>query len=130
MEPITIYFDGGCRPNPGEREIAVVFACADPYLCYHDFVGPGTNNEAEFLALLWALDLSWQAGFTDIHVCGDSSLVVRGASGQGEIRAPNLLPYLAEYTALQKKFANILLEWVPRERNLAGIYLERRTSLP
>jgi ribonuclease HI len=82
------------------------------------------------LGLLWALDLSWQAGFTDIHVCGDSSLVVRGASGQEEIRAPNLLPYLAEYTALQKKFANILLEWVPRERNLAGIYLDNRTSLP
>jgi ribonuclease HI len=129
MTAQLIYFDGGCKPNPGEREIAVVFDCGDPMLCHHDFAGYGTNNEAEFLGLLWALDLAAQAGFRDIHVCGDSALVVRGASGQGQIRAPHLLPYLAEFAALRKKFANIALEWVPRERNLAGTYLERRASI-
>ena len=44
--------DVGCAPNPGRREIAVIFAHS--CLCHHDFADHGTNNEAEFLALLWA----------------------------------------------------------------------------
>lgn len=48
---IKIFFDGGCRPNPGRIETAVV---ARGITYYRRDCGVGSNNDAEWLALIHA----------------------------------------------------------------------------
>lgn len=53
----TIQFDGGCKPNPGQKYGSYCITHDDVFeVSRHQFlIGIGTNNEAEFEALLYAL---------------------------------------------------------------------------
>jgi ribonuclease HI len=53
-----LWFDGGCRPNPGRMETAVV---ARPNLVHPD-CGAGDSNRAEWLALLAAMAVARALG--------------------------------------------------------------------
>ncbi len=57
-EPIiSLYFDGGCSPNPGRKygSFEVIFQSRSVLLKRRVDLGEGTNNEAEFDALWLAL---------------------------------------------------------------------------
>src|SRR3546814_16080588 len=58
---IKIYFDGGCRPNPGKMETAVVTGGAA--VVVRD-AGIGSSQAAEWLALIAALRLARALGLT------------------------------------------------------------------
>ena len=86
MTALKLFFDGGCRPNPGPIEVAVV-ARGRTYL--RTGLGEGSNDDAEWLALLYALDVARDLGATDLVLVGDSTLVVRQASRDWPCRSPN-----------------------------------------
>lgn len=119
---LKIFFDGGCRPNPGRIEVAVVVSGV-PYL--FDDLGRGTNSDAEWLALTCALELSQSLGLTNIELVGDALEVIRQAhrairTGHAKHgHAAKVLALIAE-----KPFARI--RWIKREQNLAGIALAAR----
>ena len=70
---LKIFFDGGCRPNPGPIEIAVVTAGRTVIL--RD-LGTGTSADAEWLALLHAFEVARSLGRSDYILLGDSANVV------------------------------------------------------
>ena len=74
---IKVFFDGGCRPNPGPIEAAVVVRGV-AYL--YDDLGIGTNSDAEWLALIRALELAQALGLGDAHLVGDALEVIRQAN--------------------------------------------------
>ncbi|QJU59138.1 reverse transcriptase-like protein [Sphingomonas sp. AP4-R1] len=119
----TLFFDGGCRPNPGPMEIAAVLR---GQAFFRDDLGSGDNNEAEWLALLHALELAIAAGATDALLIGDSTLVIEQASGRWPCRSPHLQPYLEKFRSLAPRIPRLRMRQVPRSRNLAGIALARR----
>ncbi len=121
MAELKLFFDGGCRPNPGPIEVAVVvrgrtFHRAD--------VGIGTNGDAEWLALLYALDVARELEGTDLLLVGDSAMVVTQASGAGKCRTPELRRYLATFAVEARRFTRVRLRHVRRNHNLAGIELD------
>ncbi|MBA3942419.1 MAG: ribonuclease HI, partial [Sphingopyxis sp.] len=71
-----IYFDGGCRPNPGAIEIAVVTGGA---VSVETDAGFGTSLDAEWLALIAALRLARQRGLADFVLLGDAAGVIAQA---------------------------------------------------
>lgn len=91
---MKVFFDGGCHPNPGPMEAAVVIRGAA-----HVRIGLGTgdNNQAEWLALLFALELATAAGMQDVTFIGDSTLVVEQARGRWRCTSPQLEGYLAAF---------------------------------
>lgn len=117
------HFDGGCRPNPGPIEIAVVHRGISHF---RDDLGSGDNNQAEWLALLHAAELAVKHGDGDVLFIGDSTLVVRQASGLSPCRSPHLRLYLERFQTLAADLPRFHLRQVPRTRNLAGIALARR----
>ena len=119
---MKIWFDGGCRPNPGPMETAVVAAGTTHY---RGALGVGDNNDAEWLAVLHALAVARDHGADDITLIGDSILVVNQASGRTRCRAPRFRVYLDEYRALATLFRRIRIRHVNRSQNLAGIALAR-----
>lgn len=119
---LKIYFDGGCRPNPGQMETAVV---ARGVFYHRPDCGNGTNNDAEWLALIHALELALSIGAHDIVLLGDSAVIVGQASGTAKCRSAALQAHRAAFLALKPQFERIRIRRVGRNQNLAGIALTR-----
>jgi len=120
---LKLYFDGGCRPNPGPIETAVVLRGVTHF---RDRVACGDNNEAEWLALLHAVELARAMDADDVLFVGDSAVVVRQAGGEAKCRSPQLIPRLDAFTAASAGIQRVRVKLVPRAKNLAGIALARR----
>lgn len=117
-KPTSIYFDGGCRPNPGTMETAVVIrGMAD----IRWDVGQGDNEDAEWSALLHALESARAERLTDIVLIGDSLSVIRQAGGRQSGRRH----WIDRFTEAAHGFDRLRFRHVGRKQNLAGIALER-----
>jgi ribonuclease HI len=114
-----IFFDGGCRPNPGRIETAVV---ANGVARVTDDAGQGDNNDAEWLALIAAARLAREIGVEDVEFVGDSAFVVAQANGTARGRSDHLATYRDAVAGL----ASVRVRLVPRAKNLAGIALAAR----
>jgi ribonuclease HI len=117
------FFDGGCRPNPGPMEIAVV-SRGQTYI--REDLGSGDNNQAEWLALLFAVELATAQGSPDPVFAGDSMLVVQQAMGIWRCRSSQLEPYLAAFQTAVGGLPRVRVRHVRRSKNLAGFALARR----
>lgn len=119
---MIIYFDGGCKPNPGAMELGVL--SDDGSIRYHERIGHGTNNEAEWMGLITVLTIAKERGLSRIHVRGDSTLVINQATGKWQVKTPTLKPFKVAYDELAQDFEDIVLEYVRRGKNLAGHFIE------
>lgn len=120
---LKIYFDGGCRPNPGPIEVAIV-ARGQAY--FHDDLGSGTNTEAEWIALIKAAELARDLGAEPVELIGDSRGVIAQANGQAKCRGQRAPDLREVYLAIVAGLPGLRLRWSPRNQNLAGIALEAR----
>ncbi|PNU01688.1 ribonuclease HI [Novosphingobium guangzhouense] len=122
MKRLKVFFDGGCRPNPGPIEVAVVVR-GQAHI-FED-CGHGTNSDAEWLALIHALELCRDQGLEGVELIGDAVEVVRQANralqdGRG------VEPYASRFLALAAQVSPARVRWIKREQNLAGIALAAR----
>jgi len=118
MGPTPIWFDGGCRPNPGPIESATVIRGVA--VIRHD-QRAGDNEDAEWTALLHALERAKTEGLSDILLIGDSLSVIRQA--RGEKRGRPL--WIDRFRSAAQGFTRLRLRHVRRTQNLAGIALEQ-----
>lgn len=119
---IKVFFDGGCRPNPGPIEVAVVVR--GQAHVFED-CGRGTNSDAEWLALLRALEICRDEGLRGPRLIGDAVEVVRQANrALSSGRAGS--PHQARLLELAGEVSCRRVRWIRREQNLAGIALAAR----
>lgn len=118
---MKIYFDGGCQPNPGKMESAVV---ARGQIYYRPDHGIGSNDQAEWLALLHAVDVARTLGESDVTLLGDSVLIIRQANGRNK-PGPLVRPYHAAFVEQAAVFTRLRIRQIGRAQNLAGIALEK-----
>jgi ribonuclease HI len=120
---LKIFFDGGCRPNPGIMETAVVARG----VTYHaPDVGYGTNNDAEWLALIEAVKLAHTFDTDDVVLLGDSTLVVNQANGKWPCRSAALQAHLDTLHSICEGQRAPTVRYIRRSQNLAGIALKNR----
>jgi len=81
------------------------------------YLGETTNNVAEYLALIYALQEALRAGYARLAVKTDSELLVRQFNGQYRVRDPRLrlLHDLARHLA--EGFVRCRIEHIPRAQN-------------
>ncbi|MEJ5976092.1 reverse transcriptase-like protein [Novosphingobium sp. PS1R-30] len=118
---LKVFFDGGCRPNPGAIEIAVV-AGGQVYL--RTDMGEGTNQDAEWLALIEALCLVQTLGTRDVVLLGDAASVIGPATGAVKCRGA-AVGHLQTLRDLSGEAGLPPIRYVKRSQNLAGIALAR-----
>ncbi len=93
---------------------------------FRDDLGRGDNNQAEWLALLFAAELAVGEGASDVLFLGDSTLVVQQAKGLWTCRSPQLRPYVETFRTATLPLLRVHLRQVRRSKNLAGVALARR----
>lgn len=116
---VVAYTDGGARGNPGPAAIGVIVGDKE----YGEYVGEKTNNQAEYLAAIFALKKikqligSKKAKEAEVEVRMDSELVVRQLSGQYKIKEPELKPLFVDAWNARMNFKSVQFVHVPREKN-------------
>jgi ribonuclease HI len=100
-------------------------------------IGDRTNNEAEYYALMKALNMiqeKWpelasattRKGMEPVKVFSDSLLVVNQVKGVYEATDTRLRQLCDNAKAMMKKLGTVKLEWISREENYAGQWIEER----
>jgi ribonuclease HI len=96
---LNAYTDGGSRGNPGDAAIGGVVFKENKSLVYEfsKFIGVGTNNEAEYLALLhileWTLEYQNSPDSEEINSIIfnlDSKLVVEQINKNWKVKEPRM----------------------------------------
>lgn len=121
----TIYFDGGCSPNPGLMMVAIT--CGDDALLRQLDGIEGGNNEAEFRAAAAALDYAAANGMRRPVIAGDSDAVVTALDGRRPPKPGRLTRLYEECIAKDDAVGGAVWRRVPRD-NVSGrlIAAERR----
>ncbi len=114
----VLYFDGACRGNPGPMGIGVVLLENGKKIKeISKFIGKGTNNIAEWSALIEGMKLALSHGCRDLEVRGDSQLIIRQITGRYRVKSQNLITLYEEARTICKNFEKINFKWVQREKN-------------
>ena len=125
-----IYIDGASRGNPGPAGVGAVFldGSRTPVRQISKPIGETTNNVAEYLALVYALQEALQAGYTMVTVKTDSELLARQVSGQYRVRDPHLRLFHDLVAHLRQGFARCEVSHVPRTENRLADALAGRAA--
>jgi len=144
------YIDGESRGNeqnslPRNAKIAIAYSESsgqvdpDKLRIYWQPIGDRTNNEAEYYALLKALSLIEErrtdkttgripSDAAEFLVRSDSQLVVNQVNGKWRVEDSKLIELSEEAKDSIRKIGSVRLEWVPREENYAGLWLEGKLN--
>ena len=123
VEALLVYCDGGSRGNPGPAAIGAVVldATVDPperLATVSECIGIATSNQAEYRALIGALEAAKQFGATSMSVRADSELLVRQLEGRYRVKSAKLRPLYEQARGLLAAYAEVSLEHVRREFNV------------
>ena len=114
----SVYFDGASRGNPGPAAIGWVVATDDGIVTEGgEQIGHATNNEAEYRALLAGIEAATAYGFHEVHVQGDSELIVKQITGEYTVNALHLQELRVEAYELLESFDSWTITYIPREAN-------------
>ncbi len=125
MDNILLYTDGTCFGNPGPMGIGVYVVGKEVELKHAQYMGKGTNNQAEYLAMITGIRLCKTIGAKTIHVRSDSQLLINQITGKYKIKHP-ALQQLAEKLKKEGEGLNLTFEWVPREKNTVADMLAKK----
>ena len=125
---LHIHIDGGCRGNPGDAGfgVHVTSAGGDEVAALYGYLGPATNNVAEYQALLHGLRYALGRGARRLKVFSDSELVVRQISGAYKVKHPSMVPLHREARELMRRFDEVSVSHVRREQNKEADALANR----
>lgn len=124
MNQIVIHTDGASRGNPGEAAIAVVIdGLPDGVLEFKRAIGIYSNNQAEYRALLLALEKLVELDLKDaeINFMADSELMIKQIKGEYRVKDANLRPLfdqaISHCQALRAGGNELQFTAIRRERN-------------
>jgi len=113
---LVVHTDGGSRGNPGPAAIAYVMYDLVGSIIEKDSrcIGRHTNNEAEYEAVLWALEKIRERSCLSVKVFTDSEFVVRQVKGIYDRKDPRMAQYARRVEANLRLFDSFELNHVPR----------------
>jgi ribonuclease HI len=113
------YFDGASQGNPGPSGIGGVVKdpCGQVLLEISEPVCTGTNNEAEYKALIAVARRLSEMGVPSALIQGDSQLVVNQVNGLWRINHSHLYQLCQKAQEALNSIPEWSLNWIPREKN-------------
>lgn len=122
---IEFYTDGATVGRNGKlgtvTHVGLGVYCPDLNLRMSKIVDGISNNEAEFKALIWAMETAITLCYRNVDFFSDSQIIVNRANGRRpskskytNLRMDNFQDKVFE---LRKWFRHIRFAWIPREHN-------------
>jgi ribonuclease HI len=114
-----VHTDGAARGNPGPAAIGVVVQDESGHTVYESSrsLGVQTNNEAEYLAFIAALQYLKESRVAAADFYLDSELVVRQLTGRYKVKEPRLKSLHAQAIMLLNAVPKHTIHHVRREQN-------------
>ena len=118
VDELKFFTDGGSRGNPGPSASGVVILTMNDEVLenFGVYLGTGTNNNAEWLAVKFALEAVAKYQPKKVHAYIDSELVWKQLNGQYRVKHPDLKPIYMDVVALAKQY-DVTFEHVYRAYN-------------
>ena len=118
-DKLTIYTDGGARNNPGPAGIGAILKDENDELVVSisEYIGEATNNQAEYKAVIAALEKAKELGAIEVELFMDSQLVCEQLKGKYKVKNKDLAPLFVKVYNLSIGFKKILYKHVRREFN-------------
>lgn len=135
---INIFVDGGARGNPGPSAVGVVVKDKKGRIIHKfgKYIGFGTNNVAEYSAVIEALTFAKKLGkLKNVTIFADSELVVSQLAGIYKMKKPHLRMLLFTVRVLEQEVGgNVSYVSIPRAKNkeadrLVNMVLDRQAFL-
>ncbi len=127
MTVLKVHTDGGAKGNPGPASIGVVFYINNKKIFqHHSSIGVATNNDAEYQALIFALNeikkqkekLVNEYKIEKIDFYSDSNLLVNQVNGLFKIKNGKIKEYVFKIKILEQEInLPIYYHYIPREKN-------------
>jgi len=125
---LIVYTDGACLGNPGPMGIGVVVYRNEERVDEIDeYIGPGTNNIAEYTAVIRALEAAESMGEKEILVRSDSQLLVKQLKGEYKVRDAKLMKLKRRVDELCVEM-KVRFEHIPREKNKEADKLSKEAA--
>ncbi|MGB6063819.1 MAG: ribonuclease HI family protein [Desulfomonilaceae bacterium] len=77
----------------------------------------GTNNIAEYLALLALMNCLQENNVGQVQILGDSRLVINQVMGEWQVNQPHLADLAAQAQTLMRSHRGWRLSWIPGKLN-------------
>ena len=115
---LEIFTDGACSGNPGPAGIGIVIKQDGKTIKeISKYIGEGTNNIAEYTALICALLEAKRLNAKEVSIKADSELMVRQVTGKYRVQHENIIPLFEQVKQLKAGFKRFSLTHVRREQN-------------
>lgn len=117
---LHLFSDGGSRGNPGQAAIGVILE--DPVKGevlreHYERIGIGTNNVAEYRALIEGLKIAKRYHPNRLICHLDSELIVKQLNGQYKVKMATMKEFFDEIQELNQHFPDIVFMHIPRSDN-------------
>jgi len=119
MKKYIIHSDGGARGNPGPAAIGAVIKDEQGLEIQYisQKIGETTNNQAEYKAIISALEKALEMGVEYAECFLDSELVVQQLNHKYKVKNKDLAPLFLKVHNLSLQFKKISFHHVMREKN-------------
>ncbi len=113
-----IYCDGASRSNPGEASVGIsILKNNEEIGTIKKRIGIATNNVAEYLGLIEALQYCIEKNIMNVVIYLDSLLVVQQVNLEYKVKSKKLQEYYNQAIDLINQINNIEINHVRREFN-------------
>lgn len=119
MKKLIIHTDGVSRGNPGRAAIGAIIRDEKGRLVasISQSIGRATNNQAEYRAIIAALEKALPLDANEVELNSDSELVVKQVKGQYRVRKEDLRPLYQRVKQLQSSLKGFKIKHIPRQQN-------------
>jgi len=120
------HFDGSSKPNPGMMNVGGYIQAPNGEVVkmISESAGYGTNNKAEYIALIRLLEEAVKLKIENISVYGDSQLVVNQVNNKWRTNG-EMMHYKKQVMRLIPKFKSCSISHVRRKKNTIADSLSR-----
>ncbi len=127
-EHLVIFTDGASRGNPGAAAIGAIIKDEEDraVAVISQRIGRATNNQAEYRAIITALDKALRLGARRVTLNSDSELAVKQIKGEYRVKEAGLKPLYQRVKALQSRFSAFTIKYIPGEQNTEAHNLASR----
>ena len=106
LNKVNLVTDGGSRGNPGPSSIGIYITdkSGNELYSFAKCIGNGTNNRAEYRALIKGLKLCRKLPRHQVSCLSDSKLVINQLNGIYQVKNPKMKKYYLKVKALEADF--------------------------